>query len=63
MFPGSGLQSEFLNDFYIMDVILNRAPSPAVVLTGDIKQIFISYLIPDFILAPLDAPLSMYFGQ
>ena len=29
MFPESGLQSEFLNEFYIMDVILNRAPSPA----------------------------------
>ncbi|KAI2512011.1 hypothetical protein MHU86_2299 [Fragilaria crotonensis] len=33
MFPESGLQSEFLNEFYVMDVILNRAPSPAV-LTG-----------------------------
>jgi hypothetical protein len=29
MFPESGLQSEFLNEFYVMDVILNRAPSPA----------------------------------
>ena len=36
MFPESGLQSEFLNEFYIMDVILNRAPSPAV-STGDGK--------------------------
>ena len=35
MFPASGLQSEFLDEFYIMDVILNRAPSPAVVSTGD----------------------------
>jgi hypothetical protein len=33
MFPESGLQSEFLDEFYVMDVILNRAPSPAV-LTG-----------------------------
>ena len=24
MFPESGLQSEFLNEFYVMDVILNR---------------------------------------
>lgn len=30
MFPESGLQSEFLNEFYVMDVVLNRAPSPAV---------------------------------
>ncbi len=36
MFPESGLQSEFLNEFYIMDVALNRAPSPAV-LTCDGK--------------------------
>lgn len=36
MFPESGLQSEFLNEFYVMDVVLNRAPSPAV-LTGDGK--------------------------
>ena len=25
MFPGSGAESAFLNEFYIMDVILNRA--------------------------------------
>ena len=36
MFPESGLQSEFLNEFYIMDVILNWTPSPAV-STGDGK--------------------------
>ena len=29
MFPESGLQSEFLDEFYVMDVILNRAPLPA----------------------------------
>jgi hypothetical protein len=34
--PGVRLQSEFLNEFYIMDVALNRAPSPAV-LTCDGK--------------------------
>jgi hypothetical protein len=28
MFPKSRIESEFLNKFYIMDVILNRAPSP-----------------------------------
>ena len=35
MFPESGLQSEFLNEFYIMDVILNRAPCSPAVSTGD----------------------------
>ncbi|KAI2495676.1 hypothetical protein MHU86_18860 [Fragilaria crotonensis] len=34
MFPESGLQSEFLNEFYVMDVVLNRAPSPAAVSNG-----------------------------
>jgi len=34
MFPESGLQSEFLNEFYVMDVILNRAPSPATLSNG-----------------------------
>jgi len=34
MFPESGLQSEFLNEFYMMDVILNRAPSPATLSNG-----------------------------
>jgi hypothetical protein len=29
MFPGSGIESEFLNEFYVMDVILNRSLSPA----------------------------------
>ena len=29
MFPELGLQSEFINEFYVMDVILNRAPSLA----------------------------------
>ena len=29
MFPESRIESEFLNEFYVMDVILNRAPSPA----------------------------------
>jgi hypothetical protein len=29
MFPKSRIESEFLNEFYVMDVILNRAPSPA----------------------------------
>ena len=29
MFPGSGVESEFLNEFYVMDVILNRSLSPA----------------------------------
>ncbi len=33
MFPESGLQSEFLNEIYMMDVILDRAPLPAA-LTG-----------------------------
>jgi hypothetical protein len=36
MFPGSRPESEFLNECYIMDVILNRAPLPAV--TGDDKK-------------------------
>jgi hypothetical protein len=35
MFRESGIQSEFMNEFYIMDVIINRAPSPAV--TGNAK--------------------------
>jgi hypothetical protein len=30
MFPESGLQLEFLNKFDVMDMILNLAPSPAV---------------------------------
>jgi hypothetical protein len=38
LFPESGLQSEFLNEFYVMDVVLNRAPSPAV-LTCDGKGV------------------------
>jgi hypothetical protein len=29
MFPKSRIESEFLNEFYIMDAILNQAPSPA----------------------------------
>ena len=29
MFPESRIESEFLNEFYIMDAILNQAPSPA----------------------------------
>ena len=33
MFPESRIESEFLNEFYIMDVVLNRAPAPAA--TGD----------------------------
>ena len=28
MFPGSRTKSDFLNEFYIMDVILNRSPLP-----------------------------------
>jgi hypothetical protein len=28
MFPNTGIESEFLDEFYIMDVILNRCPSP-----------------------------------
>jgi hypothetical protein len=36
MFPEPRIQSGFLNEFYVMDVILNRAPSPAV--TGDYKK-------------------------
>ena len=36
MFPESRIQSGFLNDFYVMDVILNRAPLPAV--TGNYKK-------------------------
>ena len=36
MFPEHRIQSRFLNEFYVMDVILNRAPSPAV--TGDYKK-------------------------
>jgi hypothetical protein len=32
MFPNSGITSEFLNEFYIMDVVLNQALSlPAAV--------------------------------
>ncbi|KAI2509976.1 hypothetical protein MHU86_4402 [Fragilaria crotonensis] len=31
MFPEARIESEFLNKFYIMDVILNRAPSSAAV--------------------------------
>ncbi len=27
MFPHSGIESKFLDEFYIMDVILNRCPS------------------------------------
>ena len=36
MFPGSRTESEFLNEFYIMDFILKRASSPAV--TGNNKK-------------------------
>jgi hypothetical protein len=36
MFPGSRMESEFLNKFYIMDVILNWESLPAV--TGDNKK-------------------------
>ena len=36
MFPGSRTESEFLNEFFIMDVILNPASSSAV--TGDDKK-------------------------
>ena len=36
MFPEHRIQSRFLNEFYVIDVILNRAPSPAV--TGDYKN-------------------------
>jgi hypothetical protein len=36
MFPGSRTESEFLNEFFILDVVLNRAPPPAV--TGDNKK-------------------------
>ena len=37
MFPQSGLESYFLNEFYIMDAILNRAPSlsPSLGANGD----------------------------
>jgi hypothetical protein len=38
MFPGSGMQSEFLNEFYVMDVILNRAPSPPAVMSTNVEQ-------------------------
>lgn len=31
MFPSSLTESEYLNEFYIMDVILNRSPSPPAV--------------------------------
>jgi hypothetical protein len=31
MFPEARIESEFLNEFYVMDVILNRAPSSAAV--------------------------------
>jgi hypothetical protein len=45
MFPMSRMQSEYLNDFYILDVILNRRPSP---LPGDsldpeVVRPFLSY--------------------
>ena len=36
MFPGSRTESESLNEFFILDVVLNRAPPPAV--TGDNKK-------------------------
>jgi hypothetical protein len=36
MFPESRIESEFLNEFYIMDVILNRAPSPLTM--GDLAD-------------------------
>jgi hypothetical protein len=36
MFPESWIESEFLNEFYIMDIILNRAPSPEV--TGKYRE-------------------------
>jgi hypothetical protein len=36
MFPRSRTESEFLNEFFILDVVLNRAPPPAV--TGDSKN-------------------------
>jgi hypothetical protein len=36
MLPEPRIQSGFLNEFYVMDVILNRDPSPAV--TGDFKK-------------------------
>ena len=36
MFPESRIESEFLNEFYIMDVVLNRAPSPEA--TGDTPE-------------------------
>ena len=29
MFPESRIESEFLNEFYVMDVVLNRAPKAA----------------------------------
>ena len=34
MFPEYELESEYLNDFYMMDVILNRTPSPAASTGG-----------------------------
>ena len=37
MFPESRIESEFLNEFYIVDVILNRAPAPAAT-GGDNKM-------------------------
>lgn len=37
MFPKSQMESEFQNEFYILDVILNWAPLPA--MTGDNKKV------------------------
>jgi hypothetical protein len=32
MFPESGMQSNFLNEFYVMDVIVNRRSAPLTVV-------------------------------
>ena len=34
MFPESGMQSNFLNEFYVMDVILNRWAAPLTAVSG-----------------------------
>jgi hypothetical protein len=34
MFPESGMQSNFLNEFYVMDVILNRRVAPSTAASG-----------------------------
>ena len=34
MFPELGMQSNFLNEFYVMDVIVNRRSAPLTATSG-----------------------------